>query len=355
MDRRSYFKTSLALGSRLLMPAGVLALVGCSGTSRTPELGGFDGKIMGTGYSVLLGQGLSESDPKHKPLAQEIHAVLQDVDTHMSTWRADSELSLFNDSKDGDWQAMTPATTHVIAHALDISAASKGAFDVTVGPLVDLWGFGAQAIDDHHPPSTPEINEMLRRVGYDQILIRTTPQAIRKTSSDVYIDLSAIAKGYAVDRVAALLNDYNIGNYLVEIGGELRARGLNSRGVQWTIAIERPAGNQRSAQRLISLGDLAVATSGNYRNYFEYAGQQYSHLIDPRSGSPVRHSLASVTVINDSATYADALATALLVLGPKAGFELAKQEGLAVLFIIQNQQGFIERSTSSFDALVAMP
>jgi len=358
MDRRSYLKTSLALGGSLLVPAGVLALAGCSGTSRTPELAGFDGKIMGTGYSVRLGLGAGDSESTIKDLAQAVHAMLQDVDTHMSTWRTESELSQFNDSIDTDWQVMTPATTRVIAHALNTSVASRGAFDVTVGPLVDLWGFGAgsasaSVVGNARKPSTQSIRQQLAQVGSDAIEVDLDANAVRKLNPGSRLDLSGIAKGHGVDRVAGLLDAEGISSYLVEVGGELRARGRKSDESEWKVAIERPLAGQRDVFRIVDLKDAAIATSGDYRNFFADGGQRYSHSIDPRTGEPVKHELASVSVVASSTMAADALSTACMIMGPVEAMDFARQQHIAVHLILKAGSALKEEYSPAFESLLS--
>lgn len=330
MDRRSYLKSSLALGGSLLMPAGVLALAGCSGTSRAPELAGFDGQIMGTGYSVRLGVPVSEG------LAVQVHEALKDVDAHMSTWRTDSELSTFNDSTDTDWQSMSADTIQVMAQAMDTSAASEGAFDVTIGPLVDLWGFGAGATSAGHIPLGRDISSSLANVGFESIEVDVRVNAARKLNGSARLDLSGIAKGHAVDRVAAVLDSLGLKSYLVEVGGELKARGVKPDGSLWKVAIERPAAGARDVYRAINLDNQAIATSGDYRNFFDNGGQRYSHSIDPRTGQPVSHELASVSVVADSTMAADALSTALMIMGPDDAMAFAQKEQVAAYMILKS-------------------
>ena len=364
MDRRSYLKTSLALGGSLLAPAGVLGLVGCSGTTKPSELAGFDGKIMGTSYSVRLGQPLAKSDPRHGALATQVHAVLRDVDTHMSTWRPESELSMFNASSDRDWQMLSASTTGVIAHALDTSQASEGAFDATVGPLVDLWGFGAGSTDRAlgtassneqalRKPSAQQILMRMTQVGSDAIEIDLQSNTIRKLNPDAQLDLSGIAKGHAVDRLANLLDEQGFDSYLVEVGGELKARGLKPDGNAWKVAIERPLAGQRDVFRIVDLTNAAIATSGDYRNFFADGGQRYSHSIDPRTGKPVAHELASVSVVAPSTMTADALSTALMVMGPADAMDFAEQQSVAVHMILKSGSALTEEYSSSFEALLS--
>lgn len=186
------------------------------------------------------------------------------------------------------------------------------------------------------------------QTGYEQLHARTSPPSIRKDNGRIYVDLSAIAKGYGVDKLAEHLDSLEFSDYLVDIGGELKGKGHNASGSAWRIAIEKPTPGERSIYQIISIGKGAMATSGDYRNYFEKDGQRYSHTINPKTGTPIRHKLASVTVINASTMYADAMATALMVLGPELGYALAEQEALAALFIVKNGDGFSEKVTSAF-------
>ena len=202
------------------------------------------------------------------------------------------------------------------------------------------------------PPPPEEVKAAQARVGYQRVHADCARPAIRKDRPDVYIDLSAWAKGYAVDRVAVLLDELGIESYLVELGGELRMRGRNAEGEPWSVAIEKPAYNGRDVRMVIRLTDHAVSTSGDYRNYFVYEGKRYSHLIDGRKGGPVTHNLASVTVVTDRATLADAMATALLVLGPEEGMALARRENVASYFQLRLEEGFAERMSPAFEDLV---
>lgn len=356
MDRRTYLKTSLAFGGSLLVPAGVLALAGCSGTSRTTEVARFGGNSMGTGYSVLLG---AEPDATQingvavAELAERVRAALDDVDTHMSTWRTDSELSRFNLSDTSDWQPVSPATSGVIAKALQTSAATAGAFDATIGPLVDLWGFGAGSTDANSVPGASEIHRQLALVGYQSIEVDVERAALRKLNTRSRLDLSGIAKGHAVDRVAAVLDQHGVNSYLVEVGGELAARGRKPNGNSWKVAIERPSVGRREAFRALALDDRAIATSGDYRNFFADGGQRYSHSIDPRSGKPIDHELASVSVVADSTVAADALSTALIILGPQDAMAYAERHGVAAHLILKSGTSLKEVYSSAFEPLLA--
>ncbi len=224
-----------------------------------------------------------------------------------------------------------------------------GVFDVTVGPLVNLWGFGPQRGLDRIPE--PQALAAAReRVDYRLLALRDDPPALRKARPDLTIDLSAIAKGYGVDEIAGLLESVEVTDYLVDIGGELRARGVNDQGEVWRIGIEQPRADGRQVERIIGLRDTAMATSGDYRNFFEIDGRRYSHIIDPRTGWPVAHRLASVSVLHPSAMTADGWATGLLALGPESALALADREQLAVLLIVISDDGFETRATAAFSA-----
>jgi thiamine biosynthesis lipoprotein len=234
--------------------------------------------------------------------------------------------------------------------AQSISALSDGAFDVTVGPLVNLWGFGPET-QPFRIPEAQAIVDARERVGYRKLHCRPQPPALRKDQPDLYVDLSGIAKGYGVDRIADILEQAGVAAYLAEIGGELRAKGTKPGDKPWRIAIERPSADSREVYRIVPLKDAAMATSGDYRNFYEHDGRVYSHTIDPSTGRPVEHLLASVTVITEDCATADGLATALLVLGPERGVELAESLGLAAFFVSRINGEYTHRATSAFDAL----
>lgn len=326
-----------------LIAALCLLLTACGGDALpTQEL---SGSAMGTSYSVkLVAPG---PDLDRDRLGVDIGARLEALEQSMSTYRADSELSLFNGSDSTEWIRVSAELCQVVEAALEFSRLTDGAFDVTVGPLVNLWGFGPDAGRDA-PPSSDEINALREAVGYAKLESDCSVPALRKRLPELYVDLSAFAKGYAVDRIAELLEAHTIANYLVEIGGELRLRGTNGRGERWAIAIETPARGRRSVQTVVSLSDAALATSGDYRNYFEHDGRFYSHTIDPKSGRPVEHGAASVTVVAPTAGGADAYATALLVMGPDEGLAFAERHAIAAYFVIRSGSGFDERASSRF-------
>jgi thiamine biosynthesis lipoprotein len=304
---------------------------------------------MGTTYAVKFYD--IDGDMDAGELQSRVDGLLERINGQMSTWRPDSELSRFNNSRDSEWFPVSSETAHVVETAAAVSELSDGAFDVTVGPLVNLWGFGPEG-SDAGPPSDQRISATMERVGFRQVEVRGSPAALRKHNPEVYVDLSAIAKGFAVDEVVRLLGERRIRSYLVEIGGELRARGSKPDGSPWKIAIEQPLPGERSIQAVIALRDNAIATSGDYRNYVEKDGKRYSHTVNPRSGRPIDHELASVSVIAGSAMRADALATAIMVMGPEEGYRLALREGLAVQLIVSSEDGFQARATPRFEGFL---
>jgi thiamine biosynthesis lipoprotein len=315
-----------------------------AGTDAVLEL---SGSTMGTSYSVKVA-GLPASGGAEQ-LHRGIEAVLEDVNAHMSTYRPDSELSCFNRAHTRAWFPVSGPLVEVIEEAQAVSALSAGAYDVTVGPLVNLWGFGPD-FEVLHSPTEEELAEVRQYVGYRLLHTRQMPPEIRKDDPRIYVDLSSLAKGYGVDRVAEYLDIWGIGSYLVEIGGELRGKGLHPRGTPWRIGIETPSPGQRSVFAIIGLKDLSVATSGDYRNYREVDGRRLSHIIDPFTGRPIEHAAVSVTVLDPSAMRADALATALLVLGPDLGYRLAQAREIAAMFIVRKGAGFDDLETPAFAA-----
>ena len=267
----------------------------------------------------------------------------------MSTYRADSEVSRFNRAVPGEWFAVSADTAAVVATALEVHQGSGGAFDITVGPLVDLWGFGAGSKATDRVPSDAEVAAAAARVGSDALRVRADPPALFK-SADREIDLSAIAKGFGVDRAALWLEGNGVANYMVEVGGEVRTRGRNPQGEKWRIGIEAPELLQQGhAIAAVALSGESVATSGDYRNYFEAGGRHYSHTIDPATARPVEHALASVTVVAADCKTADALATAIDVLGPDKGLAFAERENLAVYLLVR--AGATARPSHRFSGL----
>jgi FAD:protein FMN transferase len=333
--------------------AAVAALAACGDRHPTAETGGaalvFEGATMGTTYTVkVVSPAMNEAE--RAATHEAVRTALDAVDQSMSTYKVDSELSRFNRARDGQPFRFSLATMRVFELARDVSEASSGAFDVTVGPLVNAWGFGPSK--QIQPPTDAEIASLRERVGYRKLLIDAKAQTVTKARPDIYADLSAIAKGFGVDEAARALDARELGNYMVEVGGEVRVKGHNAAGKPWQVGIERPDATPQQAFLVVAMTDLAMATSGDYRNYFEQDGRRYSHEIDPTTGYPIRHHLASVTVLAPECALADAYATALMVLGPDKGYALAAKKGLAAYFIVRRSDGgFEERQTPAFAAL----
>ena len=329
-----------------------LLLAACESAAPDPTLR-FNGSTMGTSYDVKLVLEPGQALPAD--FQQQVETLLRRVNQTMSTYDPQSELSRFNRNPSTDWIAVSPALQGIVAEALRFSELSNGAFDITVGPLVNLWGFGP-APRREQAPSAAEIAQVRQRVGYWQLQSRETPPALKKQRPDVYVDLSGIAKGYGVDQLALLVESLGIGNYLVAIGGEIRAKGKNGRGQLWTVAIEKPVAGQRSVERLVQLDNASIATSGDYRNFFEVGGKRYAHIINPQTGYPLDQTLVSATVISNQSMLADAAATTLMVAGAERGFDLASEHHLAAFFIIAQTDGsFVERSTPEFAPYLLPP
>jgi thiamine biosynthesis lipoprotein len=301
---------------------------------------------MGTMYNVKAVRPGGIADSELRRIRAGIERLLVTVNDQMSTYQRDSEISMFNKSGSTEWFDLSPATAEILSLATDISGRTEGAFDITVGPLVNLWGFGPEK-KEASVPSDDTITLVRQEIGYGKLSVRLSPPSAKKSTPGLYCDLAAIAKGYAVDWIAAYLDSAGVHDYLVEIGGEVRTAGCNESGEVWQVGIATPD-NDLGVQTVVALRDASMATSGDYRNFFEFDGVRYSHTIDPRTGYPVRHQLASVSVIHDSCAVADAFATALEVLGPEEGLKLAREQNLAACFIIRTETGLIEEMTPTF-------
>jgi len=308
---------------------------------------------MGTSYSVQINA--NDTGNLNDALTNAIEDILNQVNQKMSTYIDDSELSQINSSSSTEWLSVSQELYDVISTANTISIKTDGAFDITVGPLVNQWDFGPDVRNEMIPPSDSTIQILSEYVGYKQLDLRASPPEIRKLKADIRLDLSGIAKGYAVDKIADFLDHSRFENYMVEIGGELRAKGINNSEELWRIGIEKPLTESREVHQIIHLDSTAMATSGGYRNFFIINDVRYSHEIDPKTGYPVSHQLVSVTVLDPSAMVADALATGLLVMGPDDGVKLAARENIPALFIISSTNGYLEQYTGNFKHFVVMP
>ncbi len=307
------------------------------------------GSTMGTTYQIKI------IDLNKEVTAEQLHndikATLEDVNNNLSNWRKDSEITKFNISAETTPQTISKDFTTVMAESYRIHQLTNGRFDVTLAPLIKLWGFGPKNQKGRLPPDTA-ITEALTKVGMTKLLkFEENASTLQKLKPDVSINLSAIAKGYGVDRVAQIIEKHGAKNYLVEIGGDLYSKGMNAKGKPWVIGIEKPDYKGRTVQAIVKVSNKGTATSGDYRNYVEKDGKRYSHIIDPVTGRPITHNLASVTVLSDNGMRADGLATALFVLGDKEGLKLAEDHKIAAFFIIRKDGKFIEKSSSAYKAL----
>lgn len=312
-----------------------LLLIGCQPSAESVR---WQGGVMGTRYHIII----TSDQPIAPTLEAEVAAQLQALDQRFTTYSDSSELMALNRQPVGVPLEVSAELYTVLAEAAEIYQLSDGAFDPTVGPLVELWGFGRAASSDQLPPAEA-IERALAAVGFHHLQLLGDRRV--QLNAPVAIDLSAIAKGYAVDRIAELLEANALNDYMVEVGGELRLAGRNASGSRWRIAVESPL-QFGQVERVLSLTDTALATSGDYHNYFELDGVRYSHTIDPRSGWPVPRELLSVTVLDAQSVRADALATAISVLGVERGLALAEQLELPV-YLLSLQQGELKAHASS--------
>ena len=338
---------SRSFSALLFCASSALILTACKPTG--PSVVRFGGPIMGTRYTVKIARLPRELDLA--TVKAGVEKRLEAIDAAMSTYRPDSEVSRASRYDETDWFPVSEETAAVIETARRIGVLSGGALDITVAPLVNLWGFGPDK-QREDVPGKAEITAALASVGSDKLEVRSDPPAVRKLHPRTQIDLSAVAKGFAVDEVARNLDSLGLESYMVDIGGELRTAGEKAPGVPWRIGIETPLELGREVAKLVPLRDQAMATSGDYRNFFMREGRRFSHTIDPRTGRPVTHALASVSVITSTCMEADALATALMVLGPEAGYQFAAEHNLAAFFIVRSSDGaFAERATPAMQEL----
>lgn len=319
------------------------------------------GATMGTTYQIKFP---ADADADREQIHAEVEQVLAEIDRQMSTYRPDSELSRFNRAAAGAWFAVSKPVAEVVAAARAISEQTDGAMDVTVGPLVKLWHFGpadkANAANKRRahrpaPPTEAEIAATRERVGYKKLEVRINPPALRKAVEGLEVDLNSIAPGYSIDRITEVLQKRGIENSMVELGGEVRARGVREDGQPWRIAVERPTKveGERELQSSVPLENASIATAGEYRNFFEADGHRYSHIMDPTTGRSVERPLASVTVVAEKCIDADGWDTPLWVLGPERGIECATKHNVAALYIwlADVERGTFEvRATPAWEA-----
>ncbi|MHC8309983.1 FAD:protein FMN transferase [Pseudomonas sp. GT1P32] len=320
--------------------AGVLA--GCGNGDSMESIGG---PTMGSTYSIKYVRHANLPAPAQ--VRSEVEKILAEVDKQMSTYRSDSDIERFNDLPANRCQKMPASILKLIRVGEQLSEQSEGSYDLTVEPLLNLWGFGPQAREEK-VPNAPALAEVRQRVGYQHL--RIEGDQLCKDAA-VEVDFNSIAAGYAVDTIAAKLDAMGIHNYLAEATGELKAAGKKLDGSPWRIALEQPRDDQQVAERVIAVDGFGVSTSGDYRNYFLQDGRRYSHTFDAHTGAPVSHTLASVTVIHPSALMADGLSTLLLILGPERGWDYAENHNIGAFFVIRADTGFVIRTNQAFERL----
>ena len=305
---------------------------------------------MGTTYTVKLAP---KSSYKREHVKRQISEILNKVNQKMSTYMEDSDISVLNNLESDKIFVLDPWFNDVLRFSIDLARRTDGAYDPTVGPLVNLWGFGPA--ERKSLPSEKDISQIKESVGYEKLMFVNFEgkPAVKKTKSKLYVDLSSSAKGYAVDKLSEFLMSEGLDDFLIEVGGEMKARGKKFK-ADWVVAIEKPDPGQRSVYRSFPLKNMSIATSGSYRNFFKSGDKTYSHTIDASTGRPIEHKMVSVTVLDESCMKADAHATALMVLGPERAKSFSEKEGLAVYFIYKKDTEIAEFNTYSSKAFKAL-
>lgn len=344
---------------RRLPPAGLLLVLACvQAAAAPPEPTLLTGRTMGTTYRLKY---WGEGQLSPREVQDSVDGLLAEFDRQMSTYRPDSELSRFNRAPADEWFPVSAATAEVVAKAIELHRMSGGAYDVTVAPALRLWNFGPGATRNRQLtiPSTEQLEAARQFVGAQRLHVRADPPALRKDVDGLEVDLSSIAPGYAVDLLMELLANAGFANAVVEIGGEVRAAGVSADGNTWRVGVEKPATQPPTLSQIVPLRDLALSTSGDYRNYRTAGGQRYAHVMDPRTLRPLPYRGMSVTVLAPTCAEADALGTALLVLGPEAGRQWCLEHNVAALFqyrVDDNDSTEVVRITAPrFDELAPPP
>ena len=330
----------------LALIALAIFLSGCFDSSEQTTQIKLSGRTMGVAYHITYIDVAKGSEELAKSRQLTIDSLLRKVNKQMSTYDKSSELSLFNQSRSLAPFSVSPATVKVVNESIRLAELTEGKLDVTVGPLVNLWGFGP-SMRPERLPDAQSLKKALSLVGIDKLSVQSN--TLVKSIPELYVDLSTTAKGFGVDVIADYLDKEKVADYLVEIGGEVRVKGRASSARDWIIAIEKPVSNHRAIQQLISPKNNGLATAGDYRQYFEENGKRFSHIIDPDSGMPIDHKLVSVTVIHPSCMTADGLSTAIMVMGPDKGLTFAKEKGLAAYLVIKTDSGFDTVYTEPFE------
>lgn len=339
---------------RTMLLGVVILLAGCDNTSApaTPkaQVTVLDGKTMGTFWRVSV-VGLDQNRAEN--LRQKVQTLLDGDDQLLSTWKNDSALMRFNQSQSTTPWPVSEGMADIVTESLRIGQKTQGAMDITVGPLVNLWGFGP----DKQPVKTPtqaQIDAAKARTGLQNLTVinRAGQQYLQKAIPDLYVDLSTVGEGYAADHLARLMIEEGISRYLVSVGGALVSRGMNADGQPWRVAIQKPTDWENAVQAIVDINGHGISTSGSYRNYYELDGKRISHVIDPQTGRPITHKLVSVTVIAPTALEADGWDTGLMVLGTEKAQQVVREQGLAVYMIMKEGDGFTTWMSPQFRAFL---
>lgn len=333
---------------------GVTLLASCDNvTKKTQNTLVIEGKTMGTFYRVSLA-GVDNS--REAALRQQIEAQLAEDDHQLSTYKDDSVLSRFNQYQGSVPQPISAGMADIIVTSLRIGQKTSGAMDITVGPLVNLWGFGPQK-QPIKTPTDAQIDAARQQIGLQHLRViqQEDGQYLQKDLPNMYVDLSTVGEGYATDHLARLIEGNGISNYLVSVGGAVVSRGYNAKGNPWQVAIQKPTDKESAVQAIVDLQGMGISTSGSYRNYYELDGKRLSHIIDPATGHPITHKLVSATVIASTALEADGWDTGLMVLGTKKAMALAEKEHLAVYLITKKGDSFEVHMTPQFKAYLRKP
>lgn len=324
----------------------VLALCGCRKVVPETEV---DGAAQGTTYHIKMV--LDKNSASLEDIKRQITATLAEIDAQLSNYRDDSEISRINSKESVNWLPVSREITELLVIAENVYLRTSGCYDLTIKPLFDLWGFSAH---EHRVPTDAEIAKVLPHIGMPLLEIDAADQRIRKKDPKLKIDLSSIAQGYSVGVVARLIEGLGVKNYLVEIGGEMMVKGRKANGEDWRVGVETPTPYSKGVQEVIDIREergSAIMTAGTYRNYFEENGHTYSHILNPKTGRPVTHSLRSVTVMHDDPAWADAWDTALLCVGEEEAMRIADSENLKVLLIYDHDNQLKEYMTKAFVAI----
>ena len=336
---------------KILLIFSLMVLAGCERLT-SHDYFMLQGMTMGTHYhvNVLNQERTGKKLPNQTELQRSIQRQLERIEMLMSNWRVESEISRFNRFEVGVPFEVDSQTYTVLKLAQEVSKLTKGAFDISVSPLVELWGFDSQ-VKLPKKPTQEKISAIMRYISYQYLILIPGSKTIQK-QRPITINVSAIAKGYAVDQIANYLLQSGINNFLVEIGGEIRTHGVRANGSPWRIAIEQPDYSEnrlkREVERVVLLSDKAIATSGNYRNFFTENGQRYSHILNPITGKAVSHNTVSVSVVDGYTARADALATALMVMGSTEGINFCEKHRIAAYFIDRQDDSFDSIASTAF-------